>query len=481
MGTITKIFKPRRGLKSTMTGTKASTVLSSGEMFIECQGSTVGKGKAKIKIGDGTSAYSSLDYAVGDTSTDPIAFSANTSSSASSALSSVSSGATLQTIVAGLKQAASLNASAISKLNDENFSNTNSINSLNTSISSLNNKVSANTNNINTINTTLSTGIGDTYSYIKVFALNSAVTTVCVFIGDECYGTSIVKDGIAIIPVRKKGEYIIKGYYEKQDGTYDPRLVTITTTTITNLNSVVTAVLAKGYGENGKYGDLSFANTTDAQFANIVLALDSGKFTTNDLQWKVGDTRKIHFSAMPATYVDETQPEQDASLVIYNIGGVTLTNGSQCHYVVGLKKVLSKSGYMNPTNTNEGSWKETARRKWCNEIFRNAIPEQIRSCFKRFRCITATEYNSDTVTTTDDYFALPAYKEFDNGYMSATSAESDALISFTWLKSNYSSMRTTQTWERSPSDTSATFCVITDVGTNINANTSHYILPFGCI
>ena len=32
---MSKIFKPRRGKASTMAGTKASTVLAAGEMFIE--------------------------------------------------------------------------------------------------------------------------------------------------------------------------------------------------------------------------------------------------------------------------------------------------------------------------------------------------------------------------------------------------------------------------------------------------------------
>ena len=32
---MAKIFKPRRGKKSTMAGTKKTTVLSAGEMFIE--------------------------------------------------------------------------------------------------------------------------------------------------------------------------------------------------------------------------------------------------------------------------------------------------------------------------------------------------------------------------------------------------------------------------------------------------------------
>ena len=45
-----------------MDNSKASTVLSSGEMFIECQGPSIGKGKIKIKIGDGSTKFKDLAY-----------------------------------------------------------------------------------------------------------------------------------------------------------------------------------------------------------------------------------------------------------------------------------------------------------------------------------------------------------------------------------------------------------------------------------
>lgn len=119
MSVISKIFKPRRGLASTMSGTKASTVLADGEMFIEVQGTTVGQAKCKMKMGDGTTAYSSLPYAMGDTSSDPITFTPNSATTAETALASATSGATLATIVAAMKRAISLNAESITQLNDD--------------------------------------------------------------------------------------------------------------------------------------------------------------------------------------------------------------------------------------------------------------------------------------------------------------------------------------------------------------------------
>ena len=114
-----KIFKPRRGKKSTMAGTKKTTVLSAGEMFIEVPDTGAGTGHSKMKIGDGSTQYSSLPYAMGDTENDKIAFSNDTSGNITTALNKVTSGAALKTMIAALKQAVSLANTSITQLNDD--------------------------------------------------------------------------------------------------------------------------------------------------------------------------------------------------------------------------------------------------------------------------------------------------------------------------------------------------------------------------
>ena len=57
------VFRPRRGMKSTMAGNKASLVLESGELFLEYPDTGVGTGASRFKIGDGTTEYSDLPYA----------------------------------------------------------------------------------------------------------------------------------------------------------------------------------------------------------------------------------------------------------------------------------------------------------------------------------------------------------------------------------------------------------------------------------
>lgn len=120
MADVSKIFKPRRGLASTMSGAgKKDIVLAKGEMFVEAPSTGMGTGESKIKIGDGTTAYASLPYALGDTSNNKIEFTSNTSTTVATALNSVASGNALKTIIAGLKQAISLCNTSITQLNDD--------------------------------------------------------------------------------------------------------------------------------------------------------------------------------------------------------------------------------------------------------------------------------------------------------------------------------------------------------------------------
>ena len=106
MPTNLNVMAPHRGGKTKMTtGAGKNTVLADGELFVEYPDAGVGKGKSKIKIGDGVTAYSSLPYALGETSTDLITFSESTATTVTQALNEAVSGASLATIIGGLKKA----------------------------------------------------------------------------------------------------------------------------------------------------------------------------------------------------------------------------------------------------------------------------------------------------------------------------------------------------------------------------------------
>ena len=116
---MSKIFKPRRGKASTMAGSKKTTVLAAGEFFMEVPDTGVGTGKAKIKMGDGATQYSSLPYALGDTSTDKINLVSNSATTVAAALNSMANGNTLGTQLGAAKQACTLLNNGVTKLNED--------------------------------------------------------------------------------------------------------------------------------------------------------------------------------------------------------------------------------------------------------------------------------------------------------------------------------------------------------------------------
>ena len=250
---------------------------------------------------------------------------------------------------------------------------------------------------------------------------------------------------------------------------------------------------------------VTWAGGTDEEIVAMVEAADRGEINLADY-WAVGDIRTVQLSAMSATGVGESHAAQQVDLVLMHAGGYDLnaavaSGRTKCSFVVGLKDSLAEAGYMNSSKTNSGSWNGSARRTWCNNVFRNAIPSTLRAIFKQFKTVTAQTYNGSTNQTSVDYFALPAAKEVFGG--SASSAgygtrysnltEFNALFQFDYYKTRSNRIKklgktgeTNFWWERSPyySD-SRHFCSVdsNDNGSawdNI-ASISIGIAPFGCI
>ena len=148
---MSKILKPRRGKYSTMTGSKSATVLLDGEIFIEMpsNGINSGNGDCRIKVGDGTSAYNGLSYAVGapnmtfrdgeiiqqsgvnisTTETTTNSAVTTTVAATNADLEFVASGKTLGQLIGTLKSAITRTAQAITKINSQisNINNTISV------------------------------------------------------------------------------------------------------------------------------------------------------------------------------------------------------------------------------------------------------------------------------------------------------------------------------------------------------------------
>lgn len=251
------------------------------------------------------------------------------------------------------------------------------------------------------------------------------------------------------------------------------------------------------------YAGITWADGTDDEIVAMVAAADKGEINLSDY-WTVGDTRTVHLSAMAATGVGETHAEQDVELVLMHAGEYKLNSAVEsgrdtCSFVVGMKDELAEKGYMNSSNTNSGSWEGCARRAWCNDVFKRAIPSSLLPIFKQFKTITAEPYNGTTLKTSVDWFALAAEREIfgagygfaGSGYANDTEAASTDIFQFTWYRTSANRIKKYGTtgsagnwWERSPyyygSDR---FCrVYSDGNTSRNlAGNANGLAPFGCI
>ena len=269
-----------------------------------------------------------------------------------------------------------------------------------------------------------------------------------------------------------------------------------------------TQTITVSYTENGVTATTSFtvevealyaswATGTDAEIVEMVQAADNGEITLSDY-WAVGEERTVSLPAMSATNVGESHAAQTVTLVLLNVGGKTLSNGKTCSFIVGLKDCLNEKGYMNSSDTNNGSWENSARRKWCNNEFKTAmLSTGIGSIFKQHINTTAKTYNGSTNKDSTDWFALAAAKEIFGG--SATSAGADtgysnlkeyqALSQFSYYTDSSHRIKKVNGsadcwWERSPRfNASDHFCRVGSGGSAyfLNASFSYGLAPFGCI
>ena len=268
------------------------------------------------------------------------------------------------------------------------------------------------------------------------------------------------------------------------------------TVTITYIEGGVTRTASFVVSVNIKI--VTWAGGTDQEIADMIAAADAGLINLQDY-WAVGQERKVSLSAMAANGVGESHVAQTVTMVLMNAGGKTLAQATPggrttCNYIVGLKNGLANGtsgehGYMNSSNTNTGGWKNSARRTWCNSVFKNAIPSVLRGIFKPFINKSGTGGGSSNGTeNTTDTFALPAEVEV---FGSTTYSVSGEGSQFQWYKTAANRVKKCGDsgsayywWERSPySNTATAFCCVFSDGTaDLSfASISYLIAPFGCI
>lgn len=234
----------------------------------------------------------------------------------------------------------------------------------------------------------------------------------------------------------------------------------------------------------------AFATVSDEKLVAMVAAADRGEIDLTDY-WGVGDTRTINLSAMAATGVGESHAAQTAQLVIMNVGGKTLNSAvasgrTTCSFVVGLKDSLKEIGYMNSTGTNAGGWTSSARKTWCNSVFKASLPNALQPIFKAFQNKTSAGSQSSNIVTDVDTWALPSEIEIFGSTTYSFAGEGSQFKYYETAANRIKKVNGSAYpwWGRSPRfNNSNDFCgAYSDGGNNYSiAYGICGLAPFGCI
>ena len=151
----------------------------------------------------------------------------------------------------------------------------------------------------------------------------------------------------------------------------------------------------------------------------------------------------------------------------------------------------TENGYMNSSNTNSGGWGDCARRKWCNEVYLNAMPEILRNAVKEVKIKTSAGNKSTTIVETNDKIFLPSEVEIFGSTSYSVAGEGEQYAYYKNATANryklpkYSSSSVSSRYfERSPYSGSSTyFCYVGADGNanDGNASSANGVAPCLCI
>ena len=243
---------------------------------------------------------------------------------------------------------------------------------------------------------------------------------------------------------------------------------------------------------------VSWHDGTDAQITAMIQAADAGQINLTDY-WTVGDERTVQLSAMAATGVGKSHAAQAVTLVLmdstctgFTLASATSGGKTKPSFIVGLKNSLAEAGYMNSTSINTNGWSGCARRTWCNDVFRAAIPSTLRGIFKQFKWKQGKGGGASSgLLETTDYFGLAPEKAVFGSATCSYSDEAALYAQWKWYQTASNRIKKLgdtgsayNWWECSPcSDASYSFCRVNSYGGAHYdyADYSFGLAPFGCI
>ena len=242
---------------------------------------------------------------------------------------------------------------------------------------------------------------------------------------------------------------------------------------------------------------VTFADGTDEEIAAMMQAHYDNKINISDY-WAVGDKRSVNLSAMSATYVGESHRAQTIEYAIADFGKDELSTPINGHTMAAITLTQvnclmdatsasnsnngssdTERGYMNSSDTNVGGWTDCARRKWCNEVYYNALPSVFRSMVKEVNKKTSAGNQSSTINTTKDKAFLLSESEIYGSTTYSKAGEGSQYEYYKTTANRYklpkwsSSSNSHAYWDRSPhGSSSSSFCRVGSNGNAFYANAS---------
>ena len=237
---------------------------------------------------------------------------------------------------------------------------------------------------------------------------------------------------------------------------------------------------------------VTWAGGTAAQIKAMLDAEKAGQINTSDY-WSVGDKRTFQLSAISAytkngVQIVPAQAAQSVEIALAHKGVYKDANNQTVSWVITFVDCLLQKGKMNGTNTNSGSWEDSAIREYLNDYVFPAMPAEDRALFTQFKTVTANPYNGTVLETSVDYLALLAEKEIFDSETYSNETEANALTQLDYYKPANSHIKNVNGnpdywWERSPEKNyDSAFCLVNIGGASFNpASDSFGISPFGGI
>jgi hypothetical protein len=154
-----------------------------------------------------------------------------------------------------------------------------------------------------------------------------------------------------------------------------------------------------------------WSTATIADMSKMLRAHYKGKINIWDY-WEVGATKRITLNEIPATDMYEGQPEQEVELVILGFDHDKLAIPSQCRInaavTIQVRDCLVNNGpmmYVNNIRQNSDSisWSASQLREWCNNNFKEALPDILKEMVKPVIKHTRTRRDPNDIIIDDEW------------------------------------------------------------------------------